>query len=585
MINNTITTNFAPLLPQSEENKVGSTTDVNILLSLENSLIPDLLEKENEKKSFDQQNGLIDDNIYDLRYFGAHLIQVAGILLELPQVVMATGQVLYQRFFCKNSFIKHDFDIYAFASLYLAAKIEEHPKRLRVILVVSNHIVQLLANSKIKPLTIEVVHKNRLISAERKLLKDLGFCVHVKHPHKMPEQLVEGRDQLAALIIVYCRLVYKLKKLIIVNPVLAIFNNGTRECQIDLGRLRNYMNDALRTTLFVQFSPETIACGCIYLAARDQEKPLPDNPHWYYLYGASTKDVKSISIQLVKLYEREKPSYSSLIKLVKECKDKSVKRKIDSLTIGGSIDQLLIRYGESTVIEILLNLPVQCIILVTSGSEVDVYNIMSQISMEHTYTVHRHKDTLHFKIPNSHTLVRVSTLEYTALCTKNYYTNFHSYSERRDVTIDAMFITMDGKLIDYHNGYCDLNNSTIKFIPVDNCHVLCAFWYATEVSKHSIKNKHKHKSKTDSHSEHRHRDKHKNHVKSSKKSRSRENKNDYHSRRHKVYNRKRYHSSDDDSDHKMKMRSRSLKKISSRLDLHKISVKEETNNHYRNHKT
>lgn len=27
--------------------------------------------------------------------------------------------------------------------------------------------------------------KNQVIKAERRLLKELGFCVHVKHPHKV----------------------------------------------------------------------------------------------------------------------------------------------------------------------------------------------------------------------------------------------------------------------------------------------------------------------------------------------------------------------------------------------------------------
>lgn len=31
---------------------------------------------------------------------------------------------------------------------------------------------------------------------------------------------------------------------------------------------RNYMNDSFRTEVFVRFQPETIACACIYLAAR-----------------------------------------------------------------------------------------------------------------------------------------------------------------------------------------------------------------------------------------------------------------------------------------------------------------------------
>jgi len=32
---------------------------------------------------------------------------------------------------------------------------------------------------------------------------------------------------------------------------------------------RNYMNDSFRTNAFVRFRPETIACACIYLAARN----------------------------------------------------------------------------------------------------------------------------------------------------------------------------------------------------------------------------------------------------------------------------------------------------------------------------
>ena len=28
-------------------------------------------------------------------------------------------------------------------------------------------------------------NKNQVIKAERRILKELGFCVHVKHPHKV----------------------------------------------------------------------------------------------------------------------------------------------------------------------------------------------------------------------------------------------------------------------------------------------------------------------------------------------------------------------------------------------------------------
>jgi len=35
------------------------------------------------------------------------------------------------------------------------------------------------------------------------------------------------------------------------------------------------MNDSLRTNVFVRFQPETIACACIYLAARALQVSIP----------------------------------------------------------------------------------------------------------------------------------------------------------------------------------------------------------------------------------------------------------------------------------------------------------------------
>ena len=45
-------------------------------------------------------------------------------------------------------------------------------------------------SSLIQPLLVDQVYidrKNEVIKAERRLLKELGFCVYVKHPHKVNE--------------------------------------------------------------------------------------------------------------------------------------------------------------------------------------------------------------------------------------------------------------------------------------------------------------------------------------------------------------------------------------------------------------
>ncbi|XP_063061389.1 cyclin-L1a isoform X2 [Engraulis encrasicolus] len=130
--------------------------------------------------------------------------------------------------------------------------------------------------------------KNQVIKAERRILKELGFCVHVKHPHK--------------IIVMYLQFLECEKNQTLVQTAW------------------NYMNDSLRTNVFVRFPPETIACACIYLAARALQIALPTKPHWYLIFGATEEEIKDICITTLKLYSRKKPNYDHLEKEVEKRK-------------------------------------------------------------------------------------------------------------------------------------------------------------------------------------------------------------------------------------------------------------------------
>jgi hypothetical protein len=74
------------------------------------------------------------------------------------------------------------------ASLVLASKIEEAVRRNRDIINVFHYLKLRRANLKPEPLSLDGNYqyiKSQVIKAERKLLRELGFCVHVKHPHKL----------------------------------------------------------------------------------------------------------------------------------------------------------------------------------------------------------------------------------------------------------------------------------------------------------------------------------------------------------------------------------------------------------------
>ncbi|XP_052475463.1 cyclin-L1-like isoform X2 [Carassius gibelio] len=265
---------------------IGDKVYSEVFLAIDSSIIPE----ESLSSTPSMLDGLDNETETNLRILGCELIQSAGILLRLPQVAMATGQVLFQRFFYSKSFIKHSFEIFAMACVNLASKIEESPRRVRDVINVFHHLKQ-GKGKKSTPLVLDqnyINTKNQLIKAERRVLKELGFCVHVKHPHK--------------IIVMYLQVLECEKNQMLVQTAW------------------NYMNDALRTNVFVRFEPETIACACIYLAARVLQIPLPSKPHWYLVFGATKEHIREICISTMKLYSREKPNSEQLEKRVEKRK-------------------------------------------------------------------------------------------------------------------------------------------------------------------------------------------------------------------------------------------------------------------------
>lgn len=258
-----------------------------IILTLENCLLSD--NKLQETPS--QQDGLDRETETDLRVLGCELIQIAGILLKLPQVAMATGQVLFQRFYYSKSYLRHSMETNAMSCIYLASKIEEAPRRIRDVINVFHHIKQMRGQKPIQPMILDSSYigmKNQVIKAERRVLKELGFCVHVKHPHK--------------LIVMYLQVL------------------GYEQNQRLMQMSWNFMNDSLRTDVFVRYNPESIACACIYLSARKIHLPLPNNPTWYGVFDVNEDDILDISYKIMDLYRRKKPNAEALEKEIEKLK-------------------------------------------------------------------------------------------------------------------------------------------------------------------------------------------------------------------------------------------------------------------------
>ncbi|XP_070149548.1 cyclin-L1-like isoform X2 [Polyergus mexicanus] len=220
---------------------------------------------------------------------------------------MATGQVIFQRFYYSKSLVRHNMETTAMGCICLASKIEEAPRRIRDVINVFNHIKQVSSQKAIQPVILDqnyVALKNQVIKSERRVLKELGFCVHVKHPHK--------------IIVMYLQVL------------------GYEKNRSLMQQSWNYMNDSLRSDVFLRYQPETVACACVYLAARQLQLPLPVSPTWFSLFKVNESSIRDVCRRILRLYSRPRVRPEQLEKRVEELRRQYEEARTKAR--GGDVD-------------------------------------------------------------------------------------------------------------------------------------------------------------------------------------------------------------------------------------------------------
>ncbi|OQR96510.1 cyclin-L1 [Achlya hypogyna] len=205
------------------------------------------------------------------RFFACELIQEAGILLSLPQVVLATAQSLLHRFYAGQSVTDFDAFRVAMGCIFLAAKAEEQPRRIKDVIQVFFR----MRNRRMGlNLTLLMPSNPRfsqwsdwIIMVERQLLIEVGFSIDTmtEHPHKF--------------------LLYYVK----------ILDGSNALAQ----KAWNYVNDSFRVDLCMRYDAHVIACAAISLAARVLGVALPDK--WDVLLGVDVDDMNMVAREMLAL--------------------------------------------------------------------------------------------------------------------------------------------------------------------------------------------------------------------------------------------------------------------------------------------
>jgi len=210
--------------------------------------------------------------------YGTELINQAGIMLQMSQIVIAAAQSFYHRFYRglrrkRRSYKKYPPFLVAMTCVYLSSKVEEEKRRHRDVLNVFDRLQKKNSN---KPLNVLDPYSRRyskwklsMMKLELIILCDLGYQLKLKSPHKF-----------------------------ILNYI-SVLEADDKVAQ----KAWSYLNDSLRLPGIIEIRPELLACAAIYLAAKYFQISLRRDPPWHQLFDASKEDIEYVSRMIMELYK------------------------------------------------------------------------------------------------------------------------------------------------------------------------------------------------------------------------------------------------------------------------------------------
>ncbi|XP_034027899.1 cyclin-T1 [Thalassophryne amazonica] len=195
--------------------------------------------------------GLDADKELSYRQQAANLLQDMGQRLNVSQLTINTAIVYMHRFYMVQSFTRFHRNVIAPAALFLAAKVEEQPRKLEHVIKVAHACLNPQDPSPDVRSDAYLQQAQDLVILESIILQTLAFEITIDHPHTH---------------VVKCTQLVRASK--------------------DLAQTSYFMatNSLHLTTFCLQYSPPVVACVCIHLACKWSNWEIPvstDGKHWW----------------------------------------------------------------------------------------------------------------------------------------------------------------------------------------------------------------------------------------------------------------------------------------------------------------
>ncbi|XP_061127806.1 cyclin-T1 isoform X1 [Syngnathus typhle] len=236
--------------------------------------------------------GLDPDKELSYRQQAANLLQDMGQRLNVSQLTINTAIVYMHRFYMVQSFTRFHRNVISPAALFLAAKVEEQPRKLEHVIKVAHACLNPQDPSPDVHSDAYLQQAQDLVILESIILQTLAFEITIDHPHTHVvkcTQLVRGEHRTALLICFWdeaegmhtCFCVVEQTQMLSM-----LFWCVVVSASKDLAQTSYFMatNSLHLTTFCLQYSPPVVACVCIHLACKWSNWEIPvstDGKHWW----------------------------------------------------------------------------------------------------------------------------------------------------------------------------------------------------------------------------------------------------------------------------------------------------------------
>ncbi|CAN6236296.1 unnamed protein product [Urochloa humidicola] len=227
--------------------------------------------EELEKFSPSRKDGITESKESEVRQLYCSFIRDVGIRLKLPQMTLATAIMFCHRFYLHQSLAKNGWQTVAAVCVFLASKAEDTPCPLDHVVRVAYETMyrrDAAAAQRIRQKDVFEKQKALILIGERLVLTTIRFDFNIQHPYR---------------------------------PLFdAMRNLGINQKEVKQVAW-NFVNDWLKTTLCLQYKPQYIAAGSLYLAAKlhNIKLPLHGARVWWHQFDVAPKPLEAVIQQMM----------------------------------------------------------------------------------------------------------------------------------------------------------------------------------------------------------------------------------------------------------------------------------------------